>query len=130
MKAPGPKTASQNLKRCEVRQNVTEVGRRQELLSAVVVQGLVSEKVEMDWDEFKKFVRANCNKRTTVERLRYAKRFHYIVTTPEGPNKIKTDLFQLSESNRPDVMKALANLTKYMGVYEEWKKIQKQFGLK
>ena len=130
MKTPNAKSAVRNGFMAERRKCIAEEGTIDVLPSAVVVQGLVSEQVEIDWEEFEKFVRANCNKRTTAERVRYAKRFHYIVTTPEGPSKIRTDILQLNQDSRQSVMKALANLTKYMGVYEEWKKLQKQFGLK
>ena len=55
----------------------------------------------------------------------YARRFHHVLLNGEA-----SPLLHLPDRTRGVVMAALSNLSKFLGIYEEWKAIVKAYGLK
>jgi len=79
----------------------------------------------LDWASFRKFVARNCCERTVKDRLRYAKKYSGCL--------LKHDFRELntfSDSKRGHVLKALSGLAKFLGVYEDFKRLVKAYGLK
>lgn len=60
------------------------------------------------------------------EILRYAKRFAVILEKPS----LASQLLMLSKDVRRVAMSSLSNLSKYMGIYEQWKQTIRNYGLK
>ncbi|MBS7637047.1 hypothetical protein KEJ37_06950, partial [Candidatus Bathyarchaeota archaeon] len=57
--------------------------------------------------------------------LNYSRRFSHVLFGGEA-----SELFRLSEGVRKSAMASLANLAKFLGVYEDWKRLVKSYGLK
>jgi len=79
----------------------------------------------MDWDKYKEYLYANQRPNTARLALKYGKKYSYVLERMD----IK-DLLVLPPAKQRHVMKALANLAKYNGVYEEWNKLRRQHQLK
>ena len=60
------------------------------------------------------------------ELLRYSKRFAFVLEKPS----LASQLLVLSKDVRRLAMSSLSNLSKYLGVYEQWKQTIRNFGLK
>ncbi len=79
----------------------------------------------MNWDKYKEYLYANLRPNTARLALKYGKRYCYILEQMD----VK-DLLVLQPTKQRHIMKALANLAKYTGVYEEWNKLRRQHQLK
>jgi hypothetical protein len=80
---------------------------------------------QMNWDKYKEYLYANLRPNTARLALKYGKRYCYILEQMD----IK-DLLVLPPAKQRHIMKALANLAKYNGVYEQWNKLRRQHQLK
>jgi hypothetical protein len=80
----------------------------------------------VDWDRFEDWLRRKkYRKKVMRDMLRYARRFSACL--------LQRDLSKvaaLRDSFRPNVMKALSALAKFLGVYDDYRKLIKQYGLK
>jgi len=80
----------------------------------------------VNWDGFEKFVhRVYPNKKTAWGRLKYAKDFHDCLLSYNYDR-----LLEVSDDKRCHVLRALSCLAKFLGVYEEFRKSIKNYGLK
>jgi len=82
------------------------------------------EKIGVNWEDFREWVSRNHRPATTRDIVSYAKRFAHCL--------LKRDLSEvrdLRETLRPNVVKALSSLAKYLGVYQEYRKLVKDYGL-
>ncbi|HEX6293561.1 MAG TPA: hypothetical protein VFZ46_00275 [Nitrososphaeraceae archaeon] len=80
------------------------------------------------WSIYQKYISNNVNPKTAKDRITYAKKYYSILVS-EGDNNMQ-QLLQFSEQKRVHVMKALATLSKYLGCYNEWKKLRENYQLK
>jgi len=58
--------------------------------------------------------------------MRYATKYYYVLLEPSRAS----DLLPLSHSKRTLVMRSLSNLSRFLGLYEEWRHIIKSYGFK
>jgi intergrase/recombinase len=79
----------------------------------------------IDWDKYKEYLYANQRPNTARLALKYGKKYSYVLERMD----IK-DLPVLATAKQRHIMKALANLAKYSGVYEEWNRLRRQHQLK
>jgi hypothetical protein len=79
----------------------------------------------MDWDKYREYLYANLRPNTARLALKYGKKYSYVLEHMD----IK-DLLVLKPAKQRHIMKALANLAKYTGVYEEWNKLRREHQLK
>jgi hypothetical protein len=79
----------------------------------------------MDWDKYKKYLYTNLRPNTARLALKYGKKYSYVLDHMD----IK-DLLVLAPAKQRHVMKALANLAKYTGMYEDWNRLRRQHQLK
>ena len=56
----------------------------------------------------------------------YAQKYYYVLVNPSLTATLKT----LTPTTRHQVLLALTNLSKFLGVYEEWRQVMKQYNLK
>ena len=77
------------------------------------------------WDSFRLYLRGFNNEKTIYTRISYAKRFSYLLV-----NENFNDIHTLSKDKRNHVMKSLAALSKFLGMYDKWKSIVEKFNLK
>jgi hypothetical protein len=90
---------------------------------------LVQSAVNIDWEDFRRYLLAEHRPNTAELILLHAKKYHAIITTPEGPKNIGV-LTQMTEAKRRSTMRALANLSKYLGVYNGWKQLKIEHDLR
>jgi hypothetical protein len=69
----------------------------------------------MNWDKYKEYLYTNLRPNTARLALKYGKDYSYVIERMD----IK-DLLVLPPAKQRHIMKALANLAKYNGVYEQW----------
>jgi intergrase/recombinase len=79
----------------------------------------------INWDKYKEYLYANQRPNTARLALKYGKKYSYVLERMD----IK-DLLVLKPAKQRHIMKAIANLAKYTGVYEEWNKLRRQHQLK
>ncbi len=80
----------------------------------------------VDWSDFERYLmNAYSNAKTRNDRLRYARKFADCLLENNYSR-----LLELSDDKRTHVMKALSCLAKYLGVYEDFKKAVRDYGLK
>jgi len=79
----------------------------------------------IDWVKFKDYLDKNFLKYTVKARLSYAKKYYAILVNDDAK-----ELMNLSFDKRIHVMKALATLSKFLGCYDNWKKIVEKYQLK
>ena len=77
------------------------------------------------WRRYKEFISNNVNKRTTLDRINYSKKYYQILRDDNAQ-----ELLSLPVGKRVHVMKALASLSKFTGCYDKWNLILKKFNLK
>jgi hypothetical protein len=70
----------------------------------------------------------NVNPKTVKDRITYAKKFYSILISKSDSNM--QQLLQFPEQKRVHVMKGLATLSKYLGWYNQWKTLRKNYQLK
>jgi intergrase/recombinase len=81
---------------------------------------------EQLWTNFGSWLLKTHKQRHAKEVLRYARRFAIIL---ERPN-LASQLLVLSKDLRRMAMSSLSNLSKYLGIYEQWKQTIRNHGLK
>jgi hypothetical protein len=81
--------------------------------------------LSINWDKYKEYLYANQRPNTARLALKYGEKYCYILERMD----IK-DLLVLKPAKQRHIMKALANLAKYNGVYEEWNRLRRQDQLK
>ncbi len=79
----------------------------------------------IDWQQFYSFLLQRMTPKTAEDRLRYAKRYASVLTSPHA----RDDLLQPSSNNRIHVMKAISALARYIGQSDNWLAVRKQYGL-
>jgi intergrase/recombinase len=77
------------------------------------------------WSKFESHLKHNMNSHSLKCSLTYAKKYLYILN-----NQDAQDLLLLSPDKRNHVMKALANLSKFMGCYDIWRNLIERYELK
>ncbi len=133
IKAEIPSAAQDNpdkLKKCIARAESLEAkglaeGRIEELTALSLVQAPIN----VDWDDFERYLKAEHRGNTIKMRMLYAKKYHHIITTPEGPQKVR-ELQSLSAAKRKEAMCALANLAKFLGLYNGWRQLKQEHDLR
>jgi len=78
----------------------------------------------IDWNLFERWLFKEYRKRTAKDRLRYAKRYYRCLQGDLKP------LMVLDGDKRLHAMKALSALSKFLGAYEEWRSLVRNYGLK
>jgi hypothetical protein len=79
----------------------------------------------MDWDKYREYLYANLRPNTARLALKYGRKYSYVLERMD----IK-DLLVLKPAKQRHIMKALANLAKYNGAYEQWNNLRKQHKLR
>jgi len=79
----------------------------------------------MNWDKYKDYLYANLRPNTARLALKYGKGYSYILEQMD----IK-DLLVLPPAKQRHIMKALANLAKFNGLYEQWNSLRRLHNLK
>ena len=79
----------------------------------------------INWDKYKEYLYANQRPNTARLALKYGKKYSYVLERMD----IK-DLLVLPPAKQRHIMKALANLAKYNGVYEQWNNLRKKHKLR
>jgi intergrase/recombinase len=77
------------------------------------------------WESFKEYLQGFNNKKTIYSRLSYAKRYYKLLLS-ENLNEI----IDVKKDKKSHIMKALASLSKYLGIYDKWKKLVEKYNLK
>ena len=72
-------------------------------------------KASLNWDDFKVWLQSEHAKSTVFGLLRYARKYSYVLYDPTK----MVDLQGLSRDKRRNVMSALANLSRFIGVYDQ-----------
>ena len=82
----------------------------------------------INWEGFEAWVRKTHHKGSDsiLNTVRYAKKYCEVLF---NPNKT-SELLTFTKSKRRLVMASLSNLSRYLGVYDQWKEITRNFGLK
>jgi len=75
------------------------------------------------WDSFKKFLLSRYSKSHALACYRYSRKYIHFL---DNPRELET----FSKAKKCNVMKALAVLCKYVGCYEYWKELLKQYNIK
>jgi hypothetical protein len=79
----------------------------------------------VDWDKYKEYLYANQRPNTARLALKYGKKYSYVLERMD----IK-GLLILPHAKQRHIMKPLANLAKYNGLYEQMNSLQRQHMLK
>ncbi|HEU4446309.1 MAG TPA: hypothetical protein VFR94_16675, partial [Nitrososphaeraceae archaeon] len=79
----------------------------------------------VDWEKYKQYLYANQRPNTARLALKYGKKYSFVLERMD----IK-DLLILQPAKQRHIMKALANLAKYTGMYEDWNRLRRQHQLK
>lgn len=77
------------------------------------------------WTSFERFLSQTNNRRSTKDRLNYARHYAHIIEKGDA-----RELLELKDDKRIHAMKGLSALSKYTGCYDKWKQIQQSFQLK
>ena len=72
----------------------------------------------IDWDNFQKYLQENFNRLTAKAQFSYSKKYNQMIANGDASR-----LVVLYFDKRMHVMNALATLSKFLGSYDEWKKI-------
>jgi len=93
--------------------------------TAASERALLTEKAKIDWENFEKWLFKEYAPVTARDRLRYARKHHKSLL-----NGDLTSLMVMSEHQRDHAMKALASLSKFLGIHDRFKQLIKSYGLK
>jgi intergrase/recombinase len=85
----------------------------------------ISSKKAIDWRGFDKWLQDRLRKAYARKVWNDARKYYYVLFDPSKANI----LGGLSKCNRRNSMAALANLSKFLGTYKDWKEIISQAGL-
>jgi hypothetical protein len=80
---------------------------------------------EIDWEDFKAWMLKTCRPEHSRVVVSQAKKYHQCLLDHDF-----SELSSLKETLRPNAMKALAALSKYMGMHEDFKLLVKNYSLK
>ena len=78
------------------------------------------------WENFGSWLLKTHREKHVKEILRYAKRFAVVLEKPG----MASQLLMLNKDLRRVAMSSLSNLSKFLGVYEQWKQTIRNYGLK
>jgi Archaeal phage integrase len=95
------------------------------------LRGQLSQQPTFDstfWSNYEKYLSNNVNPKTAIDRITYAKKYYSILVSENNANM--QHLLQFPEQKRVHVMKALATLSKYLGCYDQWKRLRENYQLK
>ena len=76
--------------------------------------------------DFEQWLMKNHTKHYSKDLMRYVKKYHHVLRNPREICEISV----LPRDTRRLAMSALANLSKYLGCYEDWKALAKNAGLR
>ena len=83
-------------------------------------------KISLNWEDFESYVfNVYSNRNTAKDRIRYAKQFADCLLENNYSR-----LLELSDDKRSHVLKVLNCLAKYLGVYEDFRRAVRDYGLK
>ena len=80
---------------------------------------------EIDWVDFKKWMLKTCRPEHSRVVVTQAKKYYQCLLSHDF-----SDLINLTDSMRPNAMKALSALSKYLGMHEDFKLLVKNYSLK
>jgi intergrase/recombinase len=81
---------------------------------------------EAIWENFGVWLLKTHKRKNAIDLLHYAKKYSVILENPSFASELQT----LSKDMRRTVMSSLSNLSKYIGIYDRWKQIIRNHGLK
>jgi hypothetical protein len=79
----------------------------------------------LDWKAFGEWLQKNFSYNYAKDLLNYSRRFNHVLVSGEA-----SELLRLSSSVRKMVLASLSNLAKFLGLYEDFKRLVKNYGLK
>ena len=79
----------------------------------------------MNWEDFRKWLEKNFSYNYAKNSFNYSKRFCHVLFSGDG-----SILMGISEGLKRTVMASLSNLAKFLGMYEDFKRLVKNYGLK
>ena len=79
----------------------------------------------IDWKAFENWLKSTHHANYVAKVVNYAKAWSFVLTEP----KMASQIAGLSKGKRRNVMAALANLSKFLGVYKTWESIIADVGL-
>jgi hypothetical protein len=79
------------------------------------------------WKKFEDYLVTHQTAKTVESRLTYAEKFGHIIRSSQGN---ASELLTLKQEKRLHAMKALASLSEFLGINDEWKKIRERYQLK
>jgi len=80
---------------------------------------------KVDFQAFEGWVRSNYRPKSAYDKVYYAKRHVHCLTSGDC-----SSLQALSDDQRSHAMSALSSLSKFLGIYETWMSLVKNYGLK
>jgi len=78
----------------------------------------------LNWDAFREWLLRDHKPHTVVSMVTYAKQYAHCLETMN-----LSELLNVRETLRANILKALSSLAKYLGVYEEYRKALRNYGL-
>jgi len=79
----------------------------------------------IDWEKFRVFLSGSCSLENVKDKVRYARKYCGLLF-----NRDFSLLHGFSEHKRTHILKALSGLAKFLGMYEDFKGLVKNYGLK
>jgi hypothetical protein len=79
----------------------------------------------IDWEKFRVFLSGSCSLENAKDKVRYARKYCGLLF-----NRDFSLLHGFSEHKRTHILKALSGLAKFLGLYEDFKRLVKNYGLK
>lgn len=80
---------------------------------------------QIDWVAYKQYLGKNFNKTTAKARLSYSIKYYKVLTIGDA-----SEIMVLSFDKRIHIMKSLATFSKFLGCYDQWKKIVEKYQLR
>jgi len=77
----------------------------------------------VDWEDFEDWLLKDHKLRVAKDMVSYAKRYHYLLKRDFGEIKKFTD------GKRRHILKSLSALSKYLGIYEDFRKLIRNYGI-
>lgn len=81
----------------------------------------------IDWQSFHNFLLQRMTKQTTIDRLRYARKYASVLEDRSA--SILAHLLQLPPHKRIHIQKSLSALARFTGRTEQWRQIRQQYQL-
>ena len=78
----------------------------------------------VNWVSFEDFLRGKCSDRVIRDRVRYAKKYKHCLFERDF-----NELNNVSEGKQKLILKSLSALSKFLGLYEEFKRLMNGYGL-